>query len=67
MQRAHSLEKTLSLVKIEGKGEGAAEDEMVRQYYGLSGPEFEQTREDSGIQRSLVGYSPLGCKQSDTT
>ena len=29
MQRAESLEKTLMLEKIEGKGEEGAEDEMV--------------------------------------
>ena len=29
MWRAHSLEKTLMLEKIEGKGEEGAEDEMV--------------------------------------
>ena len=30
IQRADSLEKTLMLGKIEGKGEGMAENEMVR-------------------------------------
>ena len=30
MQRTDSLEKTLMLGKIEGKGEGMAENEMVR-------------------------------------
>ena len=30
MRRIDSLEKTLMLGKTEGKGEGAAEDEMVR-------------------------------------
>ena len=30
MQRANSLEKTLMLGKIEGKGEGRAEHDMVR-------------------------------------
>ena len=30
MQRVNSLEKTLMLGRIEAKGEGAAEDEMVR-------------------------------------
>ena len=29
-QRADSLEKTLMLEKIDAKGKGAAEDEMVR-------------------------------------
>ena len=46
------------LGKIEGKGEGAAEDEMVGQYHQLNGHEFEQTPGDSGGQRSLVCYSP---------
>ena len=30
MQTVNSLEKTLMLGRIEAKGEGAAEDEMVR-------------------------------------
>ena len=30
MQRTDSLEKTLMLGKIDAKGKGAAEDEMVR-------------------------------------
>ena len=42
-----------------------AEDEMVRKHYQLCGYEFEQTLEDNGRRRSLVCYSPLGCKQSD--
>ena len=69
MQRAHSLEKKNpeSGKDWRQKERGTAEVEMVRQRYSLSGPEFEQTRGDSGIQRSLAGYSPLGCKQSDTT
>ena len=37
-------------------GEGAAEDEMVRQHHQLNGGEFEQTPGDSGGQRSLAGY-----------
>ena len=30
MQRAHSLEKTLMLGKIEGREKGAVEDEIIR-------------------------------------
>ena len=33
MQRTDSLEKTLILGKGKAKGEGAAEDEMVRQHH----------------------------------
>ena len=45
------------LGKLKAK-EGAAEDEMVRQYHRLSVHEFEQTLEDSGGQRSLACCSP---------
>ena len=34
---------------------------------GLSGREFEQVPGDSEGQGSLVGCSPCGCKESDTT
>ena len=40
---------------------------MVRQHHPLNGYEFELTLGDSGEQRSLVGYSPWGRKESDTT
>ena len=40
---------------------------MVRQHHPLNGYEFEKTLGDSGEQRSLVGYSPWGRKESDTT
>ena len=40
----------------------AAEEEMVGWYHQLNGHEFEQTPGDSGGQRSLVCYSPLGHK-----
>ena len=57
MGRANSLEKTLMLVKIEGKrGMQAAEDEMVRYHHQLSGHE----------QRHLACYSPWGCKELKT-
>ena len=39
---------------------------MVREHQRLNGYEFEQTLGDSGEQRSLVGYSPWGRKESDT-
>ena len=44
-----------------------AEDEMVRQHYQLNGHESEQTLGDNEGQRNLVGYSPWGHKESDTT
>ena len=48
MQRANSLEKTLTLGKFEGKkNRGAAEDEVVRQHHQLNGHEFAQTQGDS--------------------
>ena len=47
MQRAHSLEKTLMLGKIEGRRRrGATEDEMVGWHHRLTGHEFEQTLGD---------------------
>ena len=45
------------------KDKGLAEDEMVRWPQWLKGHEFEQTLGDSGGQRSLVCYSPLGHKK----
>ena len=41
MQRTDSLEKTLMLGKIEDRGEGATEDEMVGWHHQLNGHEFE--------------------------
>ena len=52
MRSADSLEKTLMLGKIEGKGEGVTEDEVVGWHHRLNGHEFEQTPGDSGGQRS---------------
>ena len=46
-------------------GEGATEDEMIRQHHRLNGHESEQTQEDSGGQ-SLARW-PWDCKESDTT
>ena len=67
MQRANSLEKTLMLGKIQGKGGWVVEDEMVKQHHRLNGQEFEQTPGDSGEQRSLAGCSPWCQKELDTT
>ena len=43
------------------------EDEMVCWHHQLNGHEFEQAPGDSGEQRSLVCYSPWGCKERDMT
>ena len=43
------------------------EDEMIRWHHQLNGHEFKQTPGDSGGQRSLMCFSPWGCKESDTT
>ena len=66
MWRVGSLEKTLTVGKIECKRR-KAEDKMVRQHHWLNGRESEQTPGDSGGQRNLACYSPWGHKQSDMT
>ena len=43
MRRSDSLEKTMMLGKIEARGKGTIEDEMVGWYNQLDGHEFEQT------------------------
>ena len=40
---------------------------MVGWHYQLNGHEFAQTLGDSKGQRSLMCFSPRGCKESDTT
>ena len=49
------------------KEKGVAEDVMVIWHHWLNGHEFEQTPGDNGGQRSLVGYSPWGCKELGMT
>ena len=67
MWRANTLEKTLMLGKTEGrKKKGVTEDEMVGWHHRLKWHEFEWTLRNSG-RRSLVCFSPWGCKESDTT
>ena len=46
---------------------GATADEMVGWHHLLNGHEFEQALGESEGQGSLVGCSPWGCKESDTT
>ena len=68
MGRIDSLEKNLMLRKIEGrKRRGCTEDEMVGWHHRPDGHEFEQALGAGDRQRSLVCYSPWGCKESDTT
>ena len=66
MQRANSLEKTLMLGKIEDRGKGTTEDEMVGWNHRLIGHEFGQTPRGSGGQGSLLCCSPWGLKELDT-
>ena len=66
MQRVDSLEKTLMLGKIEGRRR--SEQQRMRWLNGIiDSLEFEQILRDSEGQRSLVGCSLWGCKESDTT
>ena len=63
MQRADSLEKTLTLGKVEGQEEkGMTEDEMVGWHHLLSGHEFEQASGVGDGQGSLACCSPWGAK-----
>ena len=52
---------------MKAKGEGMAEDEMVRQHHLLHGHESEQTLGDSEGQGRLVCCSPWGCTESNST
>ena len=67
MQRADSLENTLMLGKIEGKREGVAEDEVVREHHQLNGRESVQTPGHGGGQKSPGCFSPWHCKVSNMT
>ena len=67
MQRADSLEKTLMLGKIEAKGKGMREDEIVGWHRRFDGLEFQQALGVGDEQGILVRCSPWGCTQSDTT
>ena len=55
------------ILLYKAKGEGATEDEMVRQHHGLNGREFNQAPGDSEGQGNLVYCSPWGCKGLDMT
>ena len=55
------------LGKIEGRGEGATEDEMVGWHHQLDGCELGQTLGDGEGQGSLACCSPWGREESETT
>ena len=62
-RRADSLEKTLILVKIEGRRrKGKQRMRWLDSITNSIKHEFEQTLEDSGGQRSLTCYSSWGCR-----
>ena len=67
MRRADSLEKTLTLGKIEGRRRKGTEDDLIGWHHRHSGHEFEQTLGDSEGLGSLVCCSPWGRKELDMT
>ena len=67
MGRANSLEKTLMLGKIEGMKRSGRQDEMIGWHHRLDGHEFGQALGVGDGQGGLVGCSPCGGKESDTT
>ena len=68
MRRTESLEKTLTLGKIEGrKRMGMTEDEMIGWHHRLNEYEFEQTPGIGDGQGSLACCSPWGHKESEVT
>ena len=67
MRRADSFEKTLMLGKIEGRGEGMTEDEMVEWHHRLDGHGFGWTPGVGDGQGGLACFGSWGLKESDTT
>ena len=64
MRKVSSLEKALTLGKIEGRQRrGTTEEEMAGQHHQLNGHEFGQVPGDSEGQGSLVCCSPWGRKE----
>ena len=61
--RIDSVEKTLRLGKIEAKGEGMAEDEMVGWHQQLNGDEFEEAPRVGDGQGGLACCSPQGLQR----
>ena len=58
MQRIDSLEKTLTLGKIEGRRKRGQQDATVGWHHRLNRHEFEQAPEDGIGQGSLACYTP---------
>ena len=67
MQRADSLGKNRMLGKSEDKRSRGNQRMRCLDSNTLDVHEFEQTLGDSGGQKSLVCYSPPGCKESNMT
>ena len=67
MLRADSLQKTLTLGRIEGRRRGERQDEMVGWHHQLNGHEFEQALGVRDGQGSLACCSPWGHKGLDMT
>ena len=66
IQRTDSLEKTLMLVKIEGRRRrGMTEDKLVGCHHQLNGHEFEQAPGVGDGQGGLLCCSPWGHKELD--
>ena len=67
MQRTDSMEKTLMLGKIEGRGEGMTEDEMVEWHHRLDGHGFGWTPGVGDGWGGLACCGSWGRKKLDTT
>ena len=67
MRRADSFEKTLMLGKIEGRGRGTTEDEMVGWYHRHNGHGFGWTPGVGVGQGGLACCGSWGRKEWDTT
>ena len=64
MHRANSLERTLLLGKIEGRGRRGLQR---TRWLGAITDNFEQSLGDGEGQGGLVCCGPWGCKELDTT
>ena len=67
MQRADSLEMTLMLGKIEGRGDGDNKNEMVGWHHQLDGHGFGWTPRVGDGQGALACCGSWGRKELDTT
>ena len=64
MQRTDSLEKTLTLGKIEGRRRRGRQNEIVGWHHQLNGHKFVQAPEVGDGHGGLGCCSPWGCKES---